>query len=128
MSADHEGEWREYGGDYSKDLHQLVLLNGGWEKNVQKGWLTIFSGLSTLFRGGPVRQPGMAMRLSISGAEARFFITEWSHDIIKTHFKNDIREERHMYTLEQYRESVDSIRERLGGRQPEILMLSLIHI
>lgn len=28
-----------------------------------------------------------------------------------------------MYTLEQYRESADSIRERLGGRQPEILMI-----
>ncbi|MDY5801133.1 MAG: hypothetical protein SPK25_02985, partial [Eubacteriales bacterium] len=50
VSADHEGEGREYGGDYSKDLHQLVLLNGGWERYVQKGWLTIFSGLSTLFR------------------------------------------------------------------------------
>lgn len=28
-----------------------------------------------------------------------------------------------MYTLEQYRESADSIRELLGGRQPEILMI-----
>lgn len=28
-----------------------------------------------------------------------------------------------MYTLEQYRESADSIRERLDGRQPEILMI-----
>ena len=61
----------------------------------------------------------MAMRLSISGAEARFFsITEWSHDIIKTHFKNDIREERHIGRF---------VSGELGGRQV-LVMQGRLHV
>ena len=69
-------------------------------------------------RTGKAAGYGYAVEHIRSRSSFFFSITEWSHDIIKTHFKNDIREERHIGRF---------VSGELGGRQV-LVMQGRLHV